>query len=59
MFFILFDNWNSLIFVKACLYNEILLAAILQLSSKQSVLKEVRIFRFKQKKTQKAQRDKN
>ena len=59
MFFILFDNWNSLIFVKVCRHNEILLAAILQLSSKQSVLKEVRIFRFKQKKTQKAQRDKN
>ena len=46
MFFILFDNWNSLIFVKVCRYNEILSAAILQLSSKQSALKEVRILRY-------------
>ena len=35
IFFIPFDNWKSLLFVKVCSYFEIILAVILQLSLKQ------------------------
>ena len=41
MFFILFDNWKSLFFVKVCRYFEVLSATILQLSMKQVFWKKL------------------
>ena len=46
MFFILFNNWKSLFFVKVCRYLEIFFSRHIVAFFEASVLKEVHILRY-------------